>query len=83
MELTINKLKERGLKYNIKRSLFGQPELESLGFWVTLDGVNPINNHISNKNMNPSTSGKEVRKFIGLPPYVGIISHTLAFLSKI
>ena len=40
-ELTINKLKEKVLKFNIEKYFFGQTEMEYLGFWVTHDGVKP------------------------------------------
>ena len=43
IELTLNKLKEKVLKYNIEKSLSGQNEMEYLGFWVTHDGIKPIN----------------------------------------
>ena len=43
MELTLNKLKEKGLKCNIERSFFGKTEMEYLGFWVTRNGVKTIN----------------------------------------
>ena len=43
LELTLNKLKEIGLKYNIEKSLFRQTKMEYIGFWVTLDGLKPIN----------------------------------------
>ena len=39
----LNKLKEKGIKYNIEKLFFGQTEIEYLGFWVTCDGVKPIN----------------------------------------
>ena len=43
LELTLNKLKEKGLKCNIENSFFGKIEMEYLGLWVTRDGVKPIN----------------------------------------
>ena len=43
LELMLNKLKEKGIKYNIEKLFFGQTEIEYLGFWVTCDGVKPIN----------------------------------------
>ena len=42
----MNKLKVKGLKYNIEKSFFRQTEIEFLGFWVTRDGVKPINKKI-------------------------------------
>ena len=32
LELTLNKLKGEGLKYNIEKYFFGQTEMESLGY---------------------------------------------------
>ena len=43
LELTLTKLKESKLKCNIEKSLFGQTEMEYLGFWVTREGVRPLN----------------------------------------
>ena len=46
LELTINKLKEKGLKYNIEKSFLGRTEMEYLGFWVTRNGKKTINKKI-------------------------------------
>ena len=46
LELMINKLKEKGLKYNIERSFFRQTKMEYLGSWVTRNGVKPISKNI-------------------------------------
>ena len=43
-------------KCNIEKSLFGNTEMEYIGFWVTNDGVKPIDKNTSNKNMKPPTS---------------------------
>ena len=70
LELTLDKLKGKGLKYNIEKSFFGQTEMEYLVFWVTHDGVKPIHRKIEAiTNMNPSTSQKTVRNFIGVINY--------------
>ena len=42
LELTLNKLKESGIKFNIEMSFLGQTKMEYFCFWVALDGVNPI-----------------------------------------
>ena len=42
--LTLKKLKKKGPKCNIERSLFGQTEICYLGLWVTRDGVKLITN---------------------------------------
>ena len=46
LELMINKLKEKGLKYKIERSFFGQTKMGYLGLWVTRNGVKPISKNI-------------------------------------
>ena len=46
VELTINKMKVNGLKYNIEKSFFKQTEMKYLGFWVTQYGVKPKNINI-------------------------------------
>ena len=43
LELTLNKLKESGIKCDIENSFFGKTEMEYLGFWVTRDGKKSIN----------------------------------------
>ena len=50
-------MKEKGLKFNIEKSLFGQTEVEYLGLWLTRDCVKPMNRNIEAiTNMAPSTS---------------------------
>ena len=64
MELTLNKLKKSGLKFDIEKSFFGKTKMEYLDFWVTHDGVKPLNKKIEAiTNMNSPTSRKQVRKF--------------------
>ena len=59
LELLLNKMKEKGPKFNIKKTFFEQTEMEYLGFWVTRDGVKPINRKIKViTNMKPPASRK-------------------------
>ena len=59
LELTLNRLKERGLKYEIEKYFFRQTEMKYLGFWVTRDVVKPINRKIEAiTNMSPPTYQK-------------------------
>ena len=61
--------------------------MEHLGFWVTHNGVKPIDLKTSNKNMKPPNSRKGVRQIIGLVNYYYDIwarySHKLAPLTNI
>ena len=57
LELTLNKLKGKGITFNIERSLFRQTEVEYIGLGVTQDGVKPINRKIETMtNVLPPTS---------------------------
>ena len=57
LELTPNKLKKKGIKFNTKKYFFGKTEMEYLGFWGTRDGVKIINRKIeAMPNMKPPTS---------------------------
>ena len=83
IELTLNKQKGKGLKYNIKKLLFTQTEMKCLSFWVTHDGIEPINRKIESvNNIKPPTSCKVVRKCIYVISYYHAIwtrgSHTLS-----
>ena len=46
IKLTLNKMKEKGLKCNTENPFFGKTEMGYLGFWVTCDVVKPININI-------------------------------------
>ena len=59
LELTLNKLKEKGLKRDIENYFFRKTEMEYLGLWVTRNGFKPINKKIEAiTNMKPPTSQK-------------------------
>ena len=45
-ESTLNKLKEKGIKYNIEKSFFGKREMEYSVLWVTHDVDKPMNRKI-------------------------------------
>ena len=70
LELTLNKLKEIGLKYNIENYFFGKTKMEYLCFWLTHNGIKHIDNKIEvMDNMTPPTNQEVVCKFIGLLNY--------------
>ena len=68
--MTIFYWKRKGLKCNIENSFFRKTEIEYLGFWVTRNGVKPINRKVETiTNINTPTSRKLVRKFIDIIDY--------------
>ena len=67
LEQVLERLKEAGLKVNAKKSFFGKQELEYLGYWVTRDGIQPLPKKVQAiVNLEPPTTVKQVRKFIGM-----------------
>ena len=63
----LNKLKEKGLECNIEKSFFGKTEMKYSGFWVTRNGVKPINKEIEKiTSVKTPTHQKKGRKFIGV-----------------
>ena len=69
LKLALNKLNGKGLKYNIEKSFFGKIEMEYFGFWVTHNGIKPINRKIEARtNMKPPINRKiEARTNMKLP----------------
>ena len=54
-DLTLNKLKGKGLQCNIEKSFFRQTRMEYLGFGVTCDGIKPICKKIESNNKYEAT----------------------------
>ncbi len=42
LETVLQRLKEKGLRINARKSSFGKHELEYLGYWITRKGIQPI-----------------------------------------
>ena len=67
MKQTLQRFKDNGLKFNIKKSSFGKIEMEYLGFWVTRTGIRPINKKVEAiVNMTPPKNTKQLRVLIGV-----------------
>jgi transposase InsO family protein len=70
LEQVLSRLLEAGLKVNVPKSFFGREELEYLGYWITRDGVKPLNKKVEAiNNLAAPTNRKELRRFIGLINY--------------
>ena len=87
IEITLTRLLQAGLKVNISKSKFTRTELEYLGFYLTREGIRPMNKKVEaiNNIATPKTK-KELCKFIGLVNYYRDLwpkrSETLAPLSS-
>ena len=42
LEQVLIRLKEANLKVNLRKSSFGAAELKYLGYWITRDGIMPL-----------------------------------------
>jgi len=70
LEQVLTRLSEAGLKVNAVKSFFGRTELEYLGYWITQNGVKPLNKKVEAiTNLAPPTTRKAVRRIIGLVNY--------------
>jgi hypothetical protein len=70
LDNVLSSLNKCGLKSNATKSFFARTELEYLGYWITRDGVMPLNKKVESiNNLAPPTNCTEVGKFIGLVNY--------------
>ena len=46
LEQVLTRLSKAGLKVNAVKSFFGRTELEYLGYWITQNGVKPLNKKV-------------------------------------
>ena len=61
---------EAGLKINASKSFFCQEQLEYLGYWITRDGIQPLNKKVEAiNNLATPTTRRQLRKFIGMVNY--------------
>ena len=42
LDIILTRLQEAGLKVNAPKSFFGRSELECLSYWITRDGIQPM-----------------------------------------
>ena len=88
LEEVFLKLRNAGLKVNMKKSFFARAELEYLGYWITREGIQPTANKVhAISNIAPPKTKKELRRFIGMVNYYRDMwirrSHVLAPLASL
>ena len=70
LDRVLERIQTAGLKINPRKSFFGQPELEYLGFGITREGIMPTPQKVKAiKNIVVPTKKKQLRSFIGLINY--------------
>ena len=70
LDKIFERLQDAGLKVNAKKSFFGKDSLEYLGYWVTKDGIQPLESKVSAiRQIATPKNKRELRKFIGLVNY--------------
>ena len=70
LDEVLTRLSASGLKINASKSFFARTQLEYLGYWITRDGVKPLNKKVEAiNNLAPPRNRTEVRKFIGFVNY--------------
>ena len=70
LEEVLKRVQKAGLKVNAKKSFFGRPELEYLGYWVTRQGIQPLKKKVeAMSQIAPPTNRKQLRRFLGMVNY--------------
>ena len=70
LDEVLTRLGKAGLKVNAKKSFFGRPELEYLGYWVTRHGIQPLPKKIeAMQRIAPPTNRRQLRRFLGMVNY--------------
>ena len=88
LEEVLNRLAASGLKVNASKSFFCREQLEYLGYWITRDGIQPLNKKVEAiNNLAPPKTRRQLRKFIGMVNYYRDLwvrrSHILAPLTAL
>ena len=88
LEQVLDRVSEAGLKINASKSFFCQEELEYLGYWITRDGIQPLNKKVEAiNNLATPTNRRQLRRFVGMVNYYRDMwlrrSHILAPLTAL
>ena len=84
----LGRLRAAGLKVNANKSFFARGELEYLGYWITREGIQPVDKKVDAiTKIDAPKNKKELRRFIGLVNYYRDMwvrrSHVLAPLASL
>ena len=66
----LKRVRKAGLKVNAKKCFWGKPELEYLGYWVTRQGIQPVEKKVdAMQQIAPPKNRKQLRRFLGMVNY--------------
>ena len=91
LQAVFGRLRQHGLKLKLKKCSFLQPETSYLGYKIAKDGIRPQEDKVEAiRQLNPPTSKKEIRSFIGscsyyrkfLPNFSGIAKPLIDLTKK-
>ena len=88
LERVFIRLQQAGLKVNAVKSFFARTELEYLGYWITREGIKPVDKKVQAVlRIAEPKNRKELRSFIGVVNYYRDMwirrSHILAPLAQL
>jgi Reverse transcriptase (RNA-dependent DNA polymerase) len=70
LELVFQRLQQAGLKVNARKSFFGRPELEYLGYKITRTTIEPLTKKVKAiLAIQPPKTKRQLRRFIGMVNY--------------
>lgn len=83
LELTLSRLKSKGLTLNREKCIFSVPEIVFFGFKVSADGIAPDAKRVDAvKNARTPQNAAEVRSFLGLVNYCARFIPNFATLAE-
>ena len=85
LRAVLQKLQSTGLKLNVKKSVFFQPQISYLGFNINKDGLSKNNDRVQSIISAPIPSNvSEVRAFVGMANYYSkFIDNFAEFMSPL
>jgi len=88
LDIILNRLNKSGLKVNAQKSVFCTDQIEYLGFYITRDGIKPIDKKVrAILDLDKPKNIRDVRKVLGMIQYYRDLwekrSHVLAPLSDL
>ena len=70
LEMILVRLKDAGLRINSSKSTFCTDKIEYLGYWITRNGIKPLEKKVQAMlNLSPPTTIKQTKSLLGIVQY--------------